>query len=151
MRASLAACAVLALSLSSLSACATGAKTPSARDADTRALYQAHTGAPVDKFRLFGRLTRWESLGDSALVVWTRPSEAWLLDLTGPCPDLEHAYAIGLTDSAGSVHARFDKVLVSSRSPVKLPCFIAQIRPVDTKALKVARDQARAARQSSGT
>ena len=54
-----------------------------------------------------------EQRGDEALAVWTRPNEAWLLDLSGPCPDLEFTHAIGLTDNLGMVHARFDKVLAS--------------------------------------
>lgn len=145
MRRSLLFAAALAACAASLSACATDR---AARDAETRARYVAHAGAPVDKFRIFGRLSRWTALDDQSLVVWTRPSEAWLLDLSGPCPDLEFAYAIGLTDTLGSVSARFDKVLVSSRSPIKLPCHIAQIRPVDTKALKA---DTREAHQSSGT
>lgn len=148
MRRCLLLAAALTVCAASLSACATGS---AGRDAETRARYVAHAGAPVDKFRLFGQLTRWTALDDQSLVVWTRPSEAWLLDLTGPCPDLEYAYAIGLTDTLGTVNARFDKVLVSSRSPVKLPCHIAQIRPVDTKALKADTREARESRQPSGT
>lgn len=118
---------------------------------DTRALYEAHAGAPVDRFRLFGSPTRWTALDDASLVVWTRPSEAWLLDLSGPCTDLQYASAIALTDTLGSVRVQFDKVLVSSRSLVKLPCQITRIRPVDTRAVKAARAAARAARQASGT
>ena len=121
--------------LASLGACASG---PAERDADRLALYNAHAGTSVDKFRYYGRLTRWTPLGNEALAVWTRPNEAWLLDLTGPCPDLEYTRAIGLTDNLGMVHARFDKVLVLSRAPVNLPCHIAQIRKLDVKALKAA-------------
>jgi hypothetical protein len=131
---------LFAAGLAGLAACATD---PSRRDADRLALYNAHAGAQVDKFRYYGRLTRWTSLGDEALAVWTRPNEAYLLDLTGPCPDLEFTQAIGITDNLGMVHARFDKVLVLSRAPVNLPCHIARIRKLDTKALKVAESETR--------
>ena len=58
------------------------------------------------------RQPQWlDRTGDSALAVWTRPSEAYLLELSGPCPDLSYA-AIGLTSSMGRVSSRFDKVLV---------------------------------------
>ncbi len=150
-RTSLAFLAAIAACMASLGACATD---PSARDAESLALYNAHAGAPVDKFRYYGRLSRWTPLGDEALAVWTRPNEAWLLNLTGPCQDLEYTHAIGLTDSLGMVHARFDKVLVLSRASVNLPCHIARIRPLDVKALKAARSDARAVRQGdqpSGT
>src|SRR3546814_8609286 len=54
-------------------------------DADQLATYRARAGAPVSSFRYFGSINGWTSLGDSAIAVWTRPSEAWLLELTGPC------------------------------------------------------------------
>jgi hypothetical protein len=34
--------------------------------------------------QFFGSLNGWTELGDSALAVWTRPSEAYLLELRGP-------------------------------------------------------------------
>lgn len=151
-RSSLAFLVLLAACMASLGACATTG--PSERDAQSLAMYNAHAGAPVDKFRYYGRLTRWQPLGDEALAVWTRPNEAWLLDLTGTCQDLEYTHAIGLTDNLGMVHARFDKVLVLSRASVNLPCHIARIRPLDVKALKAAQSDAREARashQPSGT
>src|SRR4051812_40630017 len=100
------------------------------------ALYVAHAGAPVDDFPLLGRLDNWESLGREALVVWTRPRQAWLLELYGPCDGLDFSTAIGLTDHAGRVEAGLDSVLVSHPAPVQLPCRIRTIRPVDTAALR---------------
>ena len=140
--------AALALAAASLAACATD---PAKRDADNLALYSAHAGAPVREFRYFGSISSWTPLGDEALVVWTRPSEAWLLDLSGPCSDLEYAPAIGLTHTFNTVSARFDKVLVHGRSNIQMPCQIAQIRPLDVKALKQARREARENAQASGT
>ena len=87
-----AACATLL----GLTACATNGNL---RDSDKLALYQSHAGEPVGSFNFFGRLNGWTPLGDSALVVWTKPSEAWLLDLSGPCQDIEYTPAIGLTSN----------------------------------------------------
>lgn len=133
-----------------LAACATH---PAQRDADNLALYNTHSGAPVDQFRYFGRMTQWVSLGDQALAVWTRPSEAWLLDLSGPCPDLEFAQAIGLSSTVNTVSARFDKVTVLGGGAHHIPCQIARIRPIDVDALRAEqrelRQQERA--QPSGT
>ncbi|MBB3343479.1 DUF6491 family protein [Luteimonas sp. RC10] len=117
-----------------LGACAS----PGLRDADKYALYDAHAGAPVDHFRYMGQINGWTPLGDSALAVWTRPGEAWLLDLTGPCQDLSYTPAIGLTSTMSRVDARFDKVLVHSRSAISMPCHIRQIRPFDVKAVRAA-------------
>src|SRR3546814_4708804 len=73
-------------------------------DADKLATYRAHAGAPVDSFRYFGSINGWTSLGDTAVAVWTRPSEAWLLELTGPCPDIEYAPMIGVTSQRSEEH-----------------------------------------------
>lgn len=120
---------------------------PRQSDADRAALYASHAGEPVRNFRFFGRLSGWTPLGDSALAVWTRPGEAWLLDLSGPCPDLGYATAISVTSHMSQVSARFDDVipLGAGTSAVQIPCRIVQIRPVDTKALKLAEQQLREA------
>jgi hypothetical protein len=131
-----------------LAACATN---PTQREADKLALYEANAGAPVDSFRYYGSINGWTPLGDEAIAVWSRPSEAWLLDLAGPCPDLDYARAITLTNTFGKVSARFDKVLVLGRSAIDIPCVIRQIRPLDVKAIRQAERDARAATQASGT
>ena len=110
-----------------------------ASDAAKLALYRAHAGVPVRSFHFFGRLDSWTSLDDRTVAVWTRPSEAWLLDLDGTCNGLQFTPFIGLTSSAGTVSARFDKVLVRDGSPMRnLPCIIQTIRPLDVKAIKQA-------------
>jgi hypothetical protein len=120
-----------------LAACAS---TPGqqAGDAAKLALYRAHAGAPVRSFHFFGRLDSWTPLDDRTVAVWTRPSEAWLLDLDGTCNGLEFTPFIGLTSSAGTVSARFDKVLVRNTGGINLPCTIQAIRPLDVKAIKQA-------------
>ena len=47
----------------------------------------------------------------SAVAIWTRPNEAYLLTLNGYCPDLEFATAISLTHQFRTVYARFDRVV----------------------------------------
>lgn len=131
----------LTLALSLLAGCASeGALRP----ADRLELYRQNAGAPVDSFRYWGRVSSWTPLGDSAVAIWTRPTEAWLLELQGPCPDLQFAKAIQLSDSLGSVHVRFDKVtpITGAPGPV-IPCPIDVIRPLDVPALREAEKQAR--------
>ena len=108
------------------------------RVAQRQADYAAAAGVPVRSFHFFGRLDSWTSLDDRTIAVWTRPSEAWLLDLDGPCNDLDFTPFIGLTSSAGTVNARFDKVLVRNTGGINLPCIIQTIRPLDVKAIKQA-------------
>ena len=130
-----------------LAACASGG---GPEDNRKLAVYRAHAGEPVSAFRYLGRMDRWESLGDSALAVWTRPREAWLLELGTPCPGLDFAFAIGLTSHTGQVSARFDDVLVQDATP-NVPCRIETIRPLDVDALRAAGQDRRAADQPSGT
>ncbi len=126
-----------------LSACASDT---GLRDAEKLALYQSHAGEPVGSFRFFGSINGWTPLGDSALAVWTKPSEAWLLSLQGPCNDLEFAPAIGLTSQMNQVHARFDKVIAQGAGAMRLPCHIREIRPLDVKALRASERELREAR-----
>lgn len=90
-------------------------------------VYAAAAGAPVDGFHYFS-LWSWEPLGEKQLAVYTRPNEAWLLDLDGNCRNLPFTNHIGLTSSASEVSAKFDRVLTG---PADAPCIIKQIRPVD--------------------
>lgn len=128
-----------------LAGCATGSHL---NDAQKLALYRAHAGAPVKQFHYFNGLDGWTDLGDSALAVWTRPSEAYLLTLDAPCQDLSFAPAIGVTNMMGVVSASFDRVLVyggGSRIG-RIPCRIATIQPLDVKALRVAEKELREAK-----
>lgn len=123
--------------IAALTACAS---TPRLSDTEKYALYRGHAGEPVKSFRYFGSINGWTPLGDRALVVWTAPSRAYLLDLSGPCRDLDYAPAITVTHLMGEVSARFDKVIVrgGGRSPIQFPCYISQIRAVNVKALRQA-------------
>ena len=109
------------------------------REQQRQEAYASAAGTPVRSFHFF-TLWLWEPLGDSQVVVYTRPSEAWLLDLDGPCQNLRFTQAIGLTSSSGTVFTRFDKVL-TGRS--YMPCMITQIRPVDLKQLRVTQEAQR--------
>ncbi|MDQ1093835.1 hypothetical protein QE400_003248 [Xanthomonas sacchari] len=76
------------LLLSSLFATAVlgGCATNRLSDDERLALYRAHAGAPVRDFQYFNQLNGWTALGDSALAVWTRPNQAYLLEFAGPLP-----------------------------------------------------------------
>lgn len=146
MKPSLLPYAVLAFALS---ACATGRMSGDER----LALYRAHAAAPVKSFRFLSRIDGWTPLGNAAVAIWTRPNEAYLLEIDGPCPDLDFAQAINLTSQFGIVHSRFDKVipLVSAGGSEPVPCHIRQIRPLDVKALKSAEKDIRRQRTEAGS
>ena len=72
------------------------------RSSDRLAAYTAAAGVPVKSFRFFSPLYSWEPLSDTELVVYTKPKEAYLLDL-GACVNLQVTNGIGLTSSLGPV------------------------------------------------
>jgi hypothetical protein len=93
----------------------------------------------VSSFQFTGTLWGWRSLGDSALAVWPRSNQGFLIELAGRCQDLPFAQTIGLTSSVGRVSAGFDRVIVrlpANRSPNRVGCRINTIRPINTQVVK---------------
>lgn len=124
-----------------LAGCATDARM---RNADRLALYQQHAGEPVQSFRYVTTISGWTPLGDSAVAIWTRPNQAYLLTLSGPCPELTFAHAISLTHQFRTVYARFDRVIPLGSTGITIPCQIREIRPLDIAAIKEAQREMRA-------
>lgn len=87
--------------------------------------YLDGAGAPVDKFTFY-KLQKWELVGDTHVVVWTRVNEAYLLTVENPCVELPWTQSIALTSSARQVRVRFDYVLVEKGRR----CQITEIRPL---------------------
>lgn len=107
---------------------------PGERRATRLQQVESAAGEPVESFR-YWQMYSWESLGDHALAIWTRPNEAWLVEVEQPCGDLQWGHTIALTSTMHRVAARFDAVLVEDQR-----CRIKRIRPVDVKALRSADD-----------
>jgi hypothetical protein len=102
-----------------LAGCATGPKLN----------YAEYAGEPVKSFYL-GNFDGWNAVSRDQLVVWSGFNKAYLLKLTGYCPDLQFAHAIAITSTANTVD-KFEKVIVGRDR-----CFINEIRPLDTKQMK---------------
>jgi Family of unknown function (DUF6491) len=102
-----------------LAGCATGPKLD----------YTDYAGEPVRSFYM-NTFDGWTVVSKDQLVVWTGLNKAYLLTITGYCPDLQFANAIAVTSTANTVD-KFEKVIVG-----KDRCFINEIRPLDTKLMK---------------
>ena len=109
------------------------------RESQRQAAYEAAAGAPVNSFHFFSPLWSWEPLGEDEVAIYTRPREAWLLDVPG-CNQLPFATAIGLTSNLNQVSIHFDKVLTGHG---QFPCTITRIRPVDVARLKAVQQEQR--------
>lgn len=94
--------------------------------------YTDYAGEPVRSFYM-GTFDGWTAVSRDQLVVWTGFNKAYLLTVTGYCPDLQFANTIAVT-STGSTVDKFEKVLVGRDR-----CLINEIRPLDTKQLKADR------------
>lgn len=118
-----------------VTACASSSRTSPAERLEW---YRANAGEPVRGFTSTGRLWGWRALGDSALTVWTRRDQGFLLELAGRCPDLPFATSIGLTTRGSRVVAGFDSVVVPRRGPPGNPaaCRIGTIRPINTRVVQ---------------
>jgi hypothetical protein len=102
-----------------LAGCATGPKLD----------YTDYAGEPVKSFYM-ANFDGWTVISKDQLVIWSGMNKAYLLTVTGYCPDLQHVNAIAVT-STGNTVDRFEKVIVG-----KDRCFINEIRPLDTKQMK---------------
>ena len=91
--------------------------------------YREYAGQPVKSFYM-NSYDGWTPVSKDQLVVWTGLNEAYLLKVTGYCPNLQYANAIGVTSTANTVD-KFEKIIVGRDR-----CFINEIRPIDTKQMK---------------
>ncbi|QIL20105.1 DUF6491 family protein [Thermomonas sp. HDW16] len=125
-----------------LAACATNR--PS--DADRLAMYQAHAGAPVKQIRNDDPIS-WDRIDDQHVLLTTRPSEAWLLTVSGSCLDWGSASPVMVLSSTGPYVTKFDHITIPG-SPMS--CQIREMQPIDVKAVRAAEAELRA-QASAGT
>ena len=112
---------------------------PRMTPAERLELYRAHAGEPVSSFRFTGTLWGWRALGNSALAVWPRSNQGYLVELAGNCQDLAFAHSIGLTNRTGRVSSGFDRVIVhrpTTGMSGQVGCSIRTIRPINTQVVK---------------
>ena len=91
--------------------------------------YNEYAGQPVKSFYM-PEFDGWSPVSKNQLVVWAGNNKAYLINVTGYCPNLEFANTIAVT-STGNTVDKFEKVIVGRDR-----CFIETIRPVDVKQMK---------------
>lgn len=93
--------------------------------------YQKYAQAPVEDFPIV-ELWQWQVVGKEKLVLWSAINKAYLVTVDKPCPRLEWTRALSITQNS-SMHLtrRFDTVNFEHQR-----CRIAEIRPIDYKALR---------------
>ena len=104
-------------------------------DTDRLALYEAHAGAPVQRINYRSPIG-WTRVDDQHVALDLRPSERWLLTLSGPCLRWNPASpTLELEPLAGIVLSKFDVVRAGGSGP---NCRIEEIRPIDVPAFRLA-------------
>jgi len=74
----------------------------------------------VDSIQTFHRIDGWRPVDRDTLIIWVTPSRPYVLELSRPSYDMPFEPAIGVTSFAGTVHAKFDDVIVDGmRYPIK--------------------------------
>lgn len=124
----------------------TGCASALAKMSGPKLNYAEYAGEPVKSFYM-ANFDGWSAVSKDQLVVWSGLNKAYLLTVTGYCPDLQFANTIAVT-STGNTVDRFEKVIVGRDR-----CLISEIRPIDVKQMKadrkILRDEQKQAQQSS--
>jgi hypothetical protein len=105
--------------------------------------YSDYAGEPVRSFYMHD-FNGWNAVSKDQVVVYSGMNKAYLLSLTGYCPDLQFAHTIAVTSTANTVD-KFEKVIVGRDR-----CLIKEIRPIDVKQMKADRKLIRE-QQKQGT
>ena len=100
-------------------------------DEEDLARYMQYAGEPVSSISYLGRYDGWRPLGRDNLVIFTSPTEAYLLTIAGPCNDLPFANRVAI-ESRGSTLSRGDSVIVGRGQR----CLITELRPIDYRKMK---------------
>ena len=97
----------------------------------TLARYEAYAGPPLQYFNWLGSFDSWEPLGQDRLVVFTTPSEAYLLKVWPSCDLRFVTGGIGISSTSRTVYSGLDSVTVNSGPGGLRRCPISEIRKVD--------------------
>jgi hypothetical protein len=98
--------------------------------------YAAYAGEPIPEFR-YSHLYNWQRTSGKSLVVWTKPSKAYLLTLRHNCDAMAGRFNIrlgGVDSIERRVRAGSDNVEVG-----QLTCKIDTIQPLDLARMKAER------------
>ncbi|HXW75735.1 MAG TPA: DUF6491 family protein [Steroidobacteraceae bacterium] len=126
---------------------ANGAAPATTAQQQALARYRAYAGPPIDRFTWLGHFYSWEQLSRDQLVVFTTPSDAYLLKVWSSC-DLRFVInTIGVTTTGGTVSAHLDSVTIDSAPTGRMVCPIDEIRSIDYRRMTA---DLRAKAQQSG-
>lgn len=95
--------------------------------------YADYAGQAIPEFS-FTSLYNWQRTGDKSVVVWTRPSTAYLLTLRNNCDALSGRVTVeigGVDGIRGRLQAGSGDVIIG-----QLRCRVVAIQPIDLERIK---------------
>ena len=95
--------------------------------------YADYAGASVSEVN-YSNLYNWQRTGDRSIVIWTRPTVAYLLTLNHECSALDGRVTIEIGDIdgvKGRLQAGSGNVMVSG-----MRCRVGAIQPIDLERMK---------------
>ena len=114
--------------------------------ADELARFKQYAGAPVDDFRMVD-VFQTQIVGDWNVVVWPTITTAYLITVDKTCSNLQWAKGFAVTqETSMKVTKTFDFITFDHQR-----CKIAEIRPVDYKAMLKDDKAKKPAAQGGGT
>jgi hypothetical protein len=125
--------AIGAIALALLGGCAAA---PHKSEPQTPTRYDAYAGPPIDQFTWLGRFFSWEALGRDKLVVFTTPSDAYLLKVWSTCDVRWVVNTIGVTSTGGTVSAHVDAIKFNSGPTGPMTCPIEEMRRIDYQRMR---------------
>jgi hypothetical protein len=78
----------------------------------TTVIEAAPSYEPVRSIPALSRLYSWQAVDEDTLIIWATAFRPYLVELSWPSHDLKFVEVIGVSESAGRVHSRFDSVYV---------------------------------------
>jgi uncharacterized protein DUF6491 len=97
------------------------------------AKYEPYLGEPVNSITALTK-DSWEPISRTQLVLYTTFNTAYLLTVTGDCPELPYTRAVGVTSTTSQI-TTLDSVIVRGYR-----CPIEQIQPIDIRRMKADRN-----------
>ena len=104
------------------------------RDQEQLDRYLRYAKAPVDRITILGHYDNWQAVGQYQVMLWANINDAYLITVSPPCENLQFAQRIALTQTASTIYARLDAIVVRHWR-----CQITEIRPIDY--MQMRRDQ----------
>jgi hypothetical protein len=99
------------------------------------ARYEPYLGEPVSSITALTK-DSWVPISRTQLVLYTTFDKAYMLTVTGNCPELPYSHAVGVTSTTSQI-TTLDSVIVRGTR-----CPIQQIQPIDVRRMNADRRNA---------